>query len=106
MIERNASSSVIGSRCEDRLGDGEVALVAAEVSLQREPEPLRVLHGHRLVEAVVVADRRHHGGIAVLGAERGRRVARQRAHADEDEHAREEQDDEGGSDPAEEEPVI
>jgi len=80
MIERNASSRVIG-----------------------RPQPLRVLHRHRLVEPVVVADRRHHGGIAILGAERGCRIARQRAHADEHEHARKQQDDEGGSDPAEEE---
>ena len=88
---------------QDRLRDREVALVATEVSLQREPEPLHVLHGHRLVEPVVVPDRLHHRRVAVLGAERGRRIARQRAHADEHEHARKEQDDEGGSDPAEEE---
>ena len=88
---------------DDRLRDRQLALVASEVSLQREPEPLHVLDGHRLVEPVVVADRRHHRRVAVLGAERGRRVARQRADAEEDEHAREEQDDEGGSELAEQE---
>ncbi len=44
---------------DDRLRHRQLALVASEVSLQREPEPLDVLDGQRLVEAVVVADRRH-----------------------------------------------
>ena len=42
-------------------------------------------------------DRREHRRVAVLGAERDRRVARDRANAEEHEHARQQEDDEGGS---------
>ena len=48
-------------------------------------------------------DRRQDGRVAILGAERERRVPRDRPHADEHEHAREEQNDQGGSDLAQEE---
>ena len=44
-----------------------------------------------------MADRREHGRVAVLGSERDRRVAGDRADAEEHEHAREHEDDEGGS---------
>ena len=48
-------------------------------------------------------DRGQHGRIAVLARERDRRVAGQGADPDEDEHAREHEDDQGGSQPAKQE---
>ena len=48
-------------------------------------------HGH--IERAI-AERR----VAVLTAERERRIARQGAHPEEHEHARDQQDDQGGSD--------
>ena len=51
----------------------------------------------------MVPDRLRDFRVLVLGAERGRGVAGQRADPEEDEHARQEQDDEGGSDPSKEE---
>ena len=94
---------MIGRRVHDRVRDRELALVDAEVALHGEPDPVPVLHRQRPVEQVLVPDRREHGRVAVLGAERDRRVARDRADADEDEHAREHEHDEGGSHLAQEE---
>ena len=79
------------------MGDREVALVGAEVTVHREPDPVDVLHGQRPVEQVLVTYGREYQGVAVLGAECDRRVARDRAHAEEHEDAREQQHDEGGS---------
>ena len=63
---------------DDRVRDRQLALVASEVALQREPEPLHVLDRQRLVEAVVVADRRHRRRVAVL-ARRARSPGRPEA---------------------------
>ena len=60
----------------DRVRDRQLALVDAEVAAQRETEPVDVLHRQRLVEPVVVPDRGEHRRVAVLAAERDRRVAR------------------------------
>ena len=65
----------------------------------REPDPAHVLDGQRVVEPVLVPDRREHLGVALLGGEGERGVARDRPHADEHEHAGEEDDDQGGSEP-------
>ncbi len=78
----------------------ELALVGAEVASEREPEPADVLQGHGLVQVVLVPDLLEHDGVALLGAEGERGIARKRADTDEDEHARQEQNDQGGSDPA------
>ena len=64
-----------------------MAPVDPEVPLQREPGPASVLHGERAVEQVLVPDRLNGGGIGFVSAKRGRRVAGNRADADEDEHA-------------------
>ena len=90
---------MIGSRVTIVCATESCALVDAEVALEREPDPVRVLHGQRPVEQVLVPDRREDGRVAVLGAERDRRVAGDRTHAEEDEHAREHENDEGGSRP-------
>ena len=68
---------MIGSRVDDRVRDRQPALVGAEVALQRRgPSQRDVLDGQRLVEPVLVPDRREHRRVAVLAAERERRVAR------------------------------
>ena len=82
---------------DDRVRDRQLSLVAAEVAVQREPDPVAVLHGQRPVEEVLVAHGREHGGVAILGTERDRRITGNRADAQEDEHARQHEDDEGGS---------
>src|SRR5213076_92227 len=82
---------------DDRVRDGERPLVLAEITPQRMDEPADVLDGQRLVEPVVVADLGDYVRVAVLAAERDGRIARQRPDPEEDEEARNEQDDQGGS---------
>jgi len=77
--------------------DRELPLIDPEITVQREPGPVHVLHGQRSVEQVLVTDCRQHRGIAALAPERDRRVAGDRADADEHHDARQHEDDEGGS---------
>jgi len=88
---------------DDRVRDGELAGVDAEIAAHGEPDPVPVLDRQRLVEPILVPDLREQRRIAALAAERERRVARQRANPEEDEDAREEEDDQSGSDLAQEE---
>ena len=87
----------------DRVRYRQLALVGAEVTPYRETRPVEVLDRQWPVEAVLVADRRDQGRVPVLRAERGRRIAGDRSHTCEDEHAREHNDDQGSSDLAQEE---
>src|SRR5206468_11615794 len=87
----------------DRVADREPALVGAEVAANDVAEPAHVLHRHWPVETVVMSDLSEHGRVAILAAERERRVARQSPHAEKHEHAREQEDDQGGPDLTQEE---
>jgi hypothetical protein len=83
---------------DDRLAHRQAAAVGAEVAPESQAGPLDVLDGQRIVEPVLVADRREHLRVAVLGRVRERGIAGKRAHPGEDDHARQEDDDQGGSD--------
>src|SRR5918995_3263569 len=85
-----------GDPRDDRLRDRQSTLISAEVALEGEPGPTYVLHWDWLIEPVLLPDRGQDLRIAVLGSVRERRVTRDRAHADEDEHAGQEDDDQGG----------
>jgi hypothetical protein len=82
---------------DDRVPDRQLPLVGAEIAPEDVPHPGDVLDRERPVEPVVVADRGEHLGVAVLAAERERRVTRQRTHPSEDDHARQREHDQGGS---------
>ena len=83
-MARNASSSVIGSRVTIVCPTG-----SCRESVPRSPRndcaiQLTYWTGSGLSSPYVVPDRGHHRRVAVLAAERERRVTRQRADADED----------------------
>ena len=80
------------------MGNGKPALVTAQIAAHEVAEPMDILQRQRLVEPVGVTDVRQHRRVAILAAERQRGIAGQRADPEKDEHAREQQHDQGGSD--------
>ena len=63
----------------------------AEIAGQHALDPVDVLHRHRLIEPVLLADLRDHVGIALLAGHDQRRIARQQLLQREDHHRHEEQ---------------
>ena len=83
---------------DDRTADAEAgSRRRAEVAAHDVAQPDDVLDRDRLVEVVLRPDRRERLLAVVLAGERQGGVARQRAHAAEHEHARDEQDDQRGA---------
>jgi hypothetical protein len=72
---------------DDRLCNRQPPRVGSQVALECEADPAHVLDGQRVVESVLLTNRPENLRIAVLGRVGKRGVARDRAHADKDEHA-------------------
>jgi hypothetical protein len=75
----------------------------AEIALQRETQPLHVLDRDGLVESVFVAGLLERDRVAFLAGQREHGIAGQRPDPGEDEDAREEEDDQRSSYPAQDE---
>ena len=63
----------------------------AEIARQHALDPVDVLHRDRLIEVILRADLRDHGGIALLAGHHQRRIARQQMLQRKDQHRHEEQ---------------
>ena len=68
-----------------------VAHGLAEITRQHALDPVDILHRHRLIEPVLLADLLDHGRVALLARHDQRRIARQQVLQRKDQHRHEEQ---------------
>ena len=88
-------------RVPDRLGHRQAGTGGpAQIAAERMADVAHVLHRHRLVQPVVVADLSHGGGIALLAGEGTGRIARQRPDAEEHHDGHEHERDDRFEQPA------